>query len=171
MNVGTSWTALSGSVDLLTLCVGLVVGGLLLVGMVVVFTRMRKIRREYRETLAKRYDSKDILCHDNLAHYLGKDSFEGKQSRGKGVLVLAQDELYFLQLHPRQELCISLKRIKRVLNPTKFLDIVSPTPLLLVNFQEEDGTLSSVAWRMRDVATFTESLKTQRKKAQSRKRK
>lgn len=171
MNVGTSWTALSGSVSLLTLCVGFIVGGLLLVGMAVVFTRMRKIRREYRETLAKRYDSKDILCHDNLAHYLGKDSVEGKQSRGKGVLVLAQDELYFLQLHPRQEFCISLKRIKRVVTPTKFLDIVSPNPLLQVNFQEEDGTLSSVAWRMRDVTTFTEFLKTQRKKAQPRKRK
>lgn len=171
MNVGTSWTALSGSVSVLSLFVGLFVGVLLLVGLVVVFTRMQKIRREYRETLAKRYDPKDILCHDNLAHYLGRDTVEGKQSRGKGVLVLAQDELYFLQLHPRQELCISLKRIKRVVTPTKFLDIVSSNPLLLVNFQEEDGTSSSVAWRMRDVATFTEFLKTQRKKAQPRKRK
>ncbi len=171
MNIATSWAALRGSGSMLTLCVGLTVGVLLLVGLVVVLTRMRKIRKECRATLAQRYNSKDIICHDNLAHYLGIDSVEGKQTRGKGVLVLAQDELYFLQLHPRLELCIPLKQIKRIVTPKKFLDITVPIPLLLVHFQEEDGTLSSVAWKTRDVATFTECLKTQRKKVQPRKKK
>ncbi len=171
MDIGAFWATFNGADSMVTIYIGIATGVVVLVGFIFILSRMSKIRRECRETLASKYNSKDIVCHDNLAHYLGKDSVEGKQNRGKGVLVLAQDELYFLQLHPRQELCISLKRIKRVVTPRKFLNISVPTPLLLVNYQEEDGTLSSVAWRMRDVGRFAESLKTQRKKVQPRKRK
>lgn len=171
MDIGALWDSLNGSENILTLYASLTVGVLLLVVVVVVLTRMSKIRRECRETLARRYNPQDIVCHDNLAHYLGMDSVQGKQTRGKGVLVLAQEELYFFRLHPRLELCIPLKRIKRIVNPTQFLDISDPTPLLSVNFQEDDGTSSSVAWKVRDVASFTESLKAQRKKGRPRKKK
>ncbi|WP_156792281.1 hypothetical protein [Desulfotalea psychrophila] len=61
---------------------------LLVVGFVMLFLEMHKIRKGYRETLAKRYSSGDILCHDNFAEYFGMESFKGKQVRGKGVLVL-----------------------------------------------------------------------------------
>lgn len=171
MNMGTSWAELSGSGDILTLYLGLAFGVLLLVGLGVVISRMQKIRKECRQILAKRYKPKDIICHDNLVHYLGMDLVEGKQTRGKGILVLAEDELYFLRLHPRLELCIPLKRMKRIMTPLRFLDISSPTPLLMVSFQDEDGALCSVAWKIRDVASFAESLKAQRKKVQPRRKK
>lgn len=171
MNIGTSWGDLTGAESLLTLYLGIAFGILLLVGLVVVLIRMRKIRRECRQTLGRRYNPKDIICHDNLAHYLGMDLVEGKQTRGKGVLVLAPDELYFMRVHPRLELCIPLKRIKRITMPLEFIDISAPTPLLMVSYKDEDGTVRSVAWKIRDVDSFTESLKVQRKKVQSRKRK
>jgi len=171
MGTGASGARVEWSSSMLTLYVGLVVGILVLVGLAVIVARMRKIRKECRETIAKRYNSQDIVCHDNLANYLGLEIFKGKQSRGKGVLLLAQDELYFFRLHPVMELCIPLKRIIRIVTPTKFLNISSPTPLLQVNFQQEDGTSNSVAWKIGDVTSFTHSLKLQRKKVQTRRKK
>lgn len=171
MGAGASGAGIDWSSSVLTLYVGIAIAVALIVGLVVVFARMRKIRKECRETLAGRYDSKEIVCHDNLAHYLGMESFEGKQTRGKGVLILAQSELYFLRLHPRMELCIPLKRIKRIVTPTVFLDVAAPSPLLQINFQEEDGSTNSVAWKVQNVDSFTQSLKAQRKKVQPRKKK
>lgn len=171
MDTDTFWNTLNGSETMLSLYIGLAIGAAVLAGLIVLITRMNKIRRECRETIAARYDTKDIISHDNLAHYLGIDTVQGKQARGKGVLVLVQDELYFFRLHPRLELCIPLKKIKSIVNPTHFLDISSPTPLLQVNFLTGDGTPSSVAWKIRNTSSFTESLKTQRKKVQPRKKK
>lgn len=171
MDIGAFWATLNESGSMVSLYVGLAIGVVILVGIIIILSRMSRIRSECRETLAARYESKDIVYHDNLVHYLGMDSVQGKQIRGKGVLVLAQNELFFFRLHPRLELCIPLKKIKRIVNPTHFLDISSPTPLLQVNFLEDDGTLSSVAWKIRDITSFTESLKAQRKKVQPRRKK
>lgn len=166
MGAGVEWSS-----SMLALYGGLAIGVVVIVGLVVIFAKMRKIRKECRETIAQRYNSQDIICHDNLAHYLGLEKFTGKQSRSKGVLLLAQDEIFFFRLHPKMELCIPLKRIKRIVTPTKFLGISSPTPLLQVNFKQEDGTLNSVAWKLQDVTSFTQSLKVQRNKVQPRRKK
>ncbi|NOR25472.1 MAG: hypothetical protein GQ542_14010 [Desulforhopalus sp.] len=147
------------------LCIALVII------LVVLFVRMQKIRRECRQTLAKRYSSGDIICHDNMANYLGMESFKGKQTRGNGVLVLAQRELYFLRLLPRMELCIPLKRIKRVMTPSSFLGKSVLKPLLKVDFHDEDGILNSVAWHIKDMDTFKNSLRLQMKKIGPRKKK
>ncbi|WP_163339460.1 hypothetical protein [Desulfopila sp. IMCC35008] len=171
MDIGALGITLNGSYTRFSLYIGLAICVSILVGFITILTRMSRIRRECRETLAVRYDSGDIVCHDNLAHYLGIDSVQGKQIRAKGVLVLAQNELFFLRLHPRLELCIPLKKIKRIVNPTHFLDISASTPLLQIDFQEDEGTLSSVAWKIRDIASFTESLRAQRKKIQPKKKK
>lgn len=170
MNAGASGIGGNWLGSGLTLYFGIAIGLLLILGVVIILTRMRKIRRECRETLASRYGSEEILCHDNLAHFLGFDSLKGKQTRGQGVLVLARDELYFFKLHPRMELCIPLKRIKRVVTPKSFLDISSPLPLLQIHYQQEDGRSSSVAWKLRNLELFTNSLKQQRKKIQPKKR-
>ncbi len=155
----------------LTLYFGLAVCLLVSIGLVMVFLRMKRIRKDCRETLARRYSSEDIVCHDNLVHFLGSESPEGKKSRGKGVLLLAKNELFFFRLHPKMELCIPLKRIKRIVTPTTFMDISVPAFLLQVIFQEEDGNVTSVAWKVRDVQSFSNSLKLQRKKIQPRKKK
>lgn len=146
------------------------VGLLFAIGLLVVLARMGKIRSECRQALANRYHSTEILRHDNMAHYLGDDSITGKQNRGQGVLVLAADELYYIRLHPKMEMSIPLKRIQRIVNPTTFLGINSPSPLLQVHFLQEDGTGASVAWKLRDTESFTQAVKQQRKKIQPRKK-
>lgn len=166
LGIGSGW-----SNNVFVLIAVLAVGAAVLAGVVRIFSRMRKIRKECRETLSQRYDTKDIVCHDNLAHYLGMESFTGKQVRGKGILVLAKNELFFLRLHPRMELSIPLKRIKRIVTPTAFLDISAPAPLLKIDFQDEDSAINSVAWQVGDVTSFATSLKLQRKEVQQRKRK
>lgn len=151
--------------------IGVAIGLSLVIVLVVLFVRMRKIRKECRETLAKRYSPEDIICHDNTSNYLGIESYKGKQIRGNGVLVLAQHELYFLRLLPRMELIIPLKRIKRVVTPSMFLGKPVLKPLLKVDYQDKDGVLNSVAWYVKDLATFKNSLKLQIKKIGSKKKK
>ena len=121
--------------------------------------------------LVRKYNPGDIICHDNSADYLGIELFKGKQNRGKGILVLAHNELYFLKLLPRIELCIPIKRIKRCVTPTSFLGKSTHKPLLKVDFKDEDGALNSVAWHIKDLVTFENSLKLQRKKNRPKKRK
>ena len=163
---GTDW---SNSIVIQYL--GVAIGIALVVVLVLLFVRMRKIRKECRETLAKRYNSGDIICHDNRANYFGIESYKGKQIRGNGVLVLAQRELYFLRLLPRMELCIPLKRIKKVVTPSIFLGKSALKPLLKVDYQDEDGVLNSVAWYVKDLDTFKNSLKLQMKKIGPKKKK
>ena len=164
-----TWMVWSNSTG--TFYFGTAIGVILVIGFVIIFVRMRKIRKEYRETLAKKYSPEDIICHDNSAHYFGMELFKGKQNRGKGILVLAHNELYFLKLLPKIELCIPLKRIKRCVATTNFLGKSVHKPLLKVDFNDEDGALNSVAWHVKNLVTFENSLKLQRKKNRPKKRK
>ncbi|MGL1931694.1 MAG: hypothetical protein OCC45_08025 [Desulfotalea sp.] len=163
--IGVDW--LSSTV---TLYFGAAISVLLVAGIVTLFLRMQKIRKGSRETLAKRYNSRDILCHDNFAEYFGMESFKGKQVRGKGVLVLAQSELYFLRLHPWMELCIPLKKIKRCVTPSNFLGKSINKQLLKVEFQDESNKLNAVAWHVKDLKTFVTALKLQRKQNRPKKK-
>jgi hypothetical protein len=171
MSTGALGTGMVWANSGVTFYFGTAIGVILVIGFVIIFTRMHKIRKEYRETLAKKYNSGDIICHDNSAHYFGMELFKGKQNRGKGILVLAQNELYFLKLLPRIELCIPIKRIKRCVKTKNFLGKSIHKPLLKIDFKDEDGALNSVAWHVRDLVTFENSLKLQRKKSRPKKRK
>ncbi len=171
MSTGALGTWMVWSNSAVTFYFGTAIGVILVIGFVIIFVRMHKIRKEYRETLAKKYSSGDIICHDNSAHYFGMELFKGKQNRGKGILVLAQNELYFLKLFPRVELCIPIKRIKKCVTTMNFLGKSIHKPLLKVDFKDEDGALNSVAWHVRDLVTFENSLKLQRRKNRPKKRK
>ena len=171
MSTEASGTGMVWANSAVTFYFGTAIGVILVIGFVIIFVRMHKIRKEYRETLAKKYSSGDIICHDNSAHYFGMELFKGKQNRGKGILVLAQNELYFLKLLPRIELCIPIKRIKRCITTMNFLGKSIHKPLLKVDFKDEDGALNSVAWHVRDLVTFENSLKLQRRKNRPKKSK
>lgn len=170
MGTGASGAGVDWSSSMLIHSIGVAIAVALVIVLVLLLVRMRKIRKECRETLTKRFASGDIICHDNNANYFGLESFKGKQVRGNGVLVLARRELYFLRLLPRMELSIPLKRIKRIVTPSTFLGKSISRPLLKVDFQDEDGTFNSVAWYVTDLDTFKNSLKLQMKKVQPKKR-
>ncbi|CAG37077.1 hypothetical protein [Desulfotalea psychrophila] len=162
--IGGAW--LNSTATILWIAIGV----LLVVGFVVLLLKMDKIRKGSRETLAKRYSSGDILCHDNFAEYFGMEVFKGKQTRGNGVLVLAQRELYFLRLQPKMELCIPLKKIKRCVTPSSFLGKSINKRLLKIEFQDEDGALNAVAWYVVDLERFVTALNLQRKKNRTKKK-
>ncbi len=169
MGASGAWIEWSNSMITISLAAG--IGLMLVVGFGILFVRMRKIRKESRDTLAQRYNPGDIVCHDNFAHYFGMEPLKGKQVRGKGVLVLTEKELYFLKLLPRMELSIPVKRIKRCTTPTNYLGKTIHKPLLKIEFNDEEGKLLSVAWHIRNLSSFENALKLQRKKYRPKKRK
>lgn len=160
------------SLDILQgeLFVGAAVVLLLLAGLTVILKRMSRIRAGCRSTIAQRYRSEDILCHDNLAHYLGRDPVVNKQDRGKGILIVSKEELFFTRMYPELQFTIPLKRIKRILTPKTFLGMSSPVPLLVVDYRDEDNRIVSAAWKVQDVDGVSGLLKAQRRKIQPRKK-
>jgi hypothetical protein len=171
MAYGISGAGIDWATSKAFIYIGIAIGLILLAGLVVLLIKMRTIRRECRETIAKKYTSGDILCHNNLANYYGMEVHKGKQKRGNGVLILAQNELYFLRLQPKLEITIPLKRIKRVLTPSSFLGKSAPKPLLKVDFKDENGVINSVAWLLQDLESFKNCLKPQIKKTRAKIRK
>ncbi len=133
--------------------------------------KMGKIRSSYRDILAKRYEPGEILTHDNGAFYLGLKDRGGKQTRGRGVLVVTKYELFFLRLHPFMELPIPLKNIQRITTPKSFLDISANESLLQVQYRDDTGEDEVVAWKLTKADVFVEVLKKQRKKLRTHKRK
>jgi hypothetical protein len=151
--------------------IGIALGLVLIVLVIVLFVRMRKVRRECRQSLAERYEPGEILCHDNMANYFGMEVYKSKQIRGNGVLILAKTELYFLRLYPKKEIIIPLKRIKKVITPKSFLGKTVAQPLLKVEFKDEGNNRNSVAWYIKDVDSFKTALKQQIKIIGSKKKK
>ena len=170
MDSGTFGMGVEMSRSTVTLYIGIAIGLLFMIGAAILFWKMQKIRKESHDIFSKRYSPGDIICHDNFAEYFGLESFEGKQVRGKGVLVLTEKELYFLRLHPKMELCIPLKKIKSCVTPSSFLGKSINKPFLKIEFQDETGALNSVAWHVADLKTFVTALKLQRKQNRSKKR-
>lgn len=138
---------------------------------IMIFMKSSRIRKEYRKILSRRYGPGEIICHDNYAHYLGVEQFAGIKASGKGVLVLAQRELFFLQVLPELEICIPVKRIKRCIQTSNFRGKPMTKPVLKIDYKDENGSLNSAAWYVRDIDSFENSIKAQRKRNRPRKKK
>jgi len=79
------------------------------------------------------------------------------QARGNGVLVLSDEELYFLQALPRREFIIPLDSITEVSNPRSHLGKSNMCKILRVNFtakRKEDA----IAWNVDDVEAWTNAV-------------
>ena len=140
----------------------------LLTGGIVVYTRMAKIRKECRETLAERYSKEETLCHDNGAHLLGVENIGGKEIKGSGVLLLTEKELYFLLPLPKKEITIPIKSIKRCLRATNFKGKKLQKPFLHIEYKGDSG-LSGIAVYVKDIEKFESSIRQQRKKIRQKK--
>lgn len=170
MDFGFSGIGVDWSTSMLLDYLVNVVSVLFVVGVGVLLWKMNTIRKGSREILAQRYNSEDILCHDNFADCFGMESFTGIKVRGNGVLVLSHSELYFLRLDKRTEICIPLKKITSCVTPSSFLGKSINQRLLKVEFQDEDGVSNAVAWHTKDLETFVTALKLQRKQNRPKKK-
>lgn len=97
--------------------------------------------------------AKTIITDANL---FGQESKGVGQIGGTGVLVVTDSEVYFERYLPKAEFHIPLSSIQSIETPDKYLGKSIGSPLIKLNFTNEQGQADSIVWWVADV----ESLKT-----------
>lgn len=98
-------------------------------------------------------DAKTIITDANL---FGQESKGGGQIGGTGVLVVTDSEVLFERYLPKAEFHIPLGSIQSIETPDKYMGKSIGSPLIKLNFTNEQGQADSIGWWVADV----ESLKT-----------
>lgn len=118
---------------------------------------LKMVFRERREEVAKRFRRKKILRQFNMANFYGLESLGHAQARGNGVLVLTDEELYFLKALPKRETVIPVSSITAVSNPRSHLGKSNLVKLLRVEF-ENAGKPDAVAFVVDNIDAWTEEV-------------
>ena len=90
------------------------------------------------------------------ANLFGQESKGVGQIGGTGLLVVTESEVYFERYLPKAEFHIPLTSIQSIETPDKHMGKAIGSPLIKLNFTNEQGQADSIAWWVADV----ESLKT-----------
>ncbi|MCQ3930649.1 MAG: hypothetical protein DPW16_09320 [Chloroflexi bacterium] len=105
-------------------------------------------------------DAKMILSDANL---FGQESKGVGQIGGTGLLLVTASEVYFERYLPKAEFHIPLHSIQSIETPDKYMGKSIGSPLIKLNFTNEQGQADSIGWWVADV----ESLKTLLESTQS----
>ncbi|MBZ0319610.1 MAG: hypothetical protein K8L91_24580 [Anaerolineae bacterium] len=98
-------------------------------------------------------DAKTIITDANL---FGQESKGVGQIGGTGMLVVTDSEVYFERYLPKAEFHIPMSSIQSIETPDKYMGKSIGSPLIKLNFTNEQGQADSIGWWVADV----ESLKT-----------
>jgi hypothetical protein len=126
--------------------------GIVIVGIVIVaFVFLKRRQDEVEASFKERFAGKKIQFMDRYALYVAKQSDGYSHFRGKGYLVLTEDELYFERELDRRIIVIPVESIDRV-EKTRRLGGQSPGRMMLkVVFQTQDGKQDAIAWKVREL--------------------
>ena len=113
----------------------------------------KKVRAEVEEEL------ENIQLIDQGASFFGLSSKGVGQVRGNGCLALTDQELVFRMWVPNKWMRIRRADITGIETPRSFLGKTRGTALLLVAFKDrERSAVDTVAWQVRDLASWTQAL-------------
>ena len=98
-------------------------------------------------------DAKTIITDASL---FGQESKGVGQIGGVGMVVVTDSEVYFERYLPKAEFHIPLSSIQSIETPDKHMGKAIGSPLIKLNFTNEQGQADSIAWWVADA----ESLKT-----------
>jgi hypothetical protein len=154
----------SGFWAILVLCVA---GGLLLfalawlVAVIAAKQAVEVLERRLKPAVEARFAGWELLKEAYEANFFGLESRGLAQLRGNGALVLARDELFFLQAVNRRELVIPLEDIITLSIVRSHLKKWVGRPLLRVDFRSGEGT-DAVAWLVNDPTGWLEAVEAAR---------
>ena len=120
-------------------------------------------KRRKNEILSK-IENKTILLGPQSANSFGQESKGLSQIRGLGLLILTNRELIFGMYIPKRDLLILLDYIHKVSTPKSHLGKTRFKPLLKIEFTNNQGESDSIAWQIRDLDLWVNTIKNQLKK-------
>ena len=102
----------------------------------------------------------EVIAFDESALSFGVESKGVWQIRGNGCLGASNDQILFIMWLPRRELMIRRERVTAVERAKSHLGKRIGRELLRVRFTNDSGQPDSIAWYVRDLATWEAALAT-----------
>ena len=107
---------------------------------------LKRLFKKRIEEVYEKFDKKEIVMDLYKANFFGLESSGLKQTRGNGVLILTNKELFFGMLKPERDLSIPLNSIIKINTSEKsHLKKKTAMRLLKITFQN-DGKEDIAAW-------------------------
>ncbi len=118
-----------------------------------------KLFKKRQEEIMQKFEGQNVLGAFGSANFFGLESKGVKQVRGNGVLVLTEDKLYYeMWVKPKTIIEIPIKLIKKVDIVKSHLHKSKFKPLLKVIFINRLGEVDSVAWMVKNITEWKETL-------------
>jgi hypothetical protein len=114
--------------------------------------------KKRKEELIKKMEHRNLLLGPQVANNFGQQSKGKTQVRGLGLLFLTTEEIYFGQFIPKKEFQILIDHIFAVNTPKWHLGKTKSTPLLKIEFTNNEGESDSIAWQVKDLDLWVKTI-------------
>lgn len=141
------------------LTIGLILGCIAALGSLLLM--LRSMARKKEADAQRRYP--DAHRIDRAASFFGEQSRGVTQVRGNGTLILTPSDLIFEMWLPSRKFRVPLASIESLENPKSFLGKSRFVPLLEVVFHHENGTKDAMAWQVRDLHGWMQTIEQARR--------
>jgi hypothetical protein len=121
------------------------------------FVRLKRRQDEMEVNFQKRFAGKKIRFMDKHAIYIARESDGYSHFRGRGYLVLTEDELFFERQLVKRIIEIPMDSIISV-GKTKRLAGQGPGMMLRVIFKTQDGKQDSVGWKVKELDRWIDEI-------------
>lgn len=119
------------------------------------------LQREERiisEKLFNEFDKSEMVGMNTNANFFGFKSKGVTQIKGRGVMLLTEDELIFEKLITNKRFSISVDSIEEVEKVDSFLGKTKGKPLLQIKFKNKDNEIDYCAWHIDDLEQWQNDL-------------
>ena len=129
-----------------------------IIGLVAVFSYIKKKQIELEESFQKRFAGKTIRCMDKYALFIAQQSDGYSHFRGTGYLVLTDQELYYERQFGHKVISIPLASIVDVGETLRLGGQSTGRSMLKVAFKDQKGQEDAVAWRVKQLHRWQDEI-------------
>lgn len=115
----------------------------------IILVILKYLEKSRAEKILKNYSKEEIKAFSSNVNFFGLKSKGISQIRGNGALLLTKEYLYFEMWIPKKKVKIPLEKIKNIEEAKSFLGKTRFTPLLKIDFIDENNQKNSCAWQVR----------------------
>ena len=119
---------------------------------------IKYIERKQAYQVLQKFAGQKIYGISSNVNFFGQESLGMLQARGKGILVLAEKELFFSMLAPKKEFSIPFEKMLGIETPKSYLGKTKGKALLQVNFENAEGKKDSMAWLVGKLSLWQQAL-------------
>jgi len=131
---------------------------LLILSLIVLFTLLTSITQKKLVTLiSQKFKADEVLGISTQVSFFGLQSDGYAQLRGKGALILTQNNLSFLRAYPYKEYNIETANITQVVQSKSFLSKRHLRSLLIVRFTEQE-MVNAIGFSINNINDWEESI-------------